>query len=814
MKLIFLPKGGQEFSRGSVFPIMEIPVSGKGGEEIELNDFQWWAPTEKWQEWLKKNPRDWKAESDSSAELTTDQIFELFDLRNSRDVFSYDEFYSLLEQEEGKISKEEAVKRYTKFLFAYNKLTQENKITTSLDLDNLEKNKKCAFILDLAGEDGKEVPETRNAYGIKILPTKKNAKFYLGEIDETSLTGEVDSDQPISDTFIETSVVVAEAVLGGAVVLGTIGLGVKIGASIVGRMGLTRLLTSALPSLSRSGTSGARNLGILRRSFRNAKYYTTTLGGSIPFIKGTSQALKAGFKTKDALKWGKISVGSARSSAGLARATNPIGWIISGVMATQQAYNFLSNKQAPRLGEIEDSEIDAKDSFSPGSISPGESITICWTQEAGGGGILSAIGSAIVSQDTRTTMDIVKLGNFNGKSFFYLVDIHSDVYSKILEENSMILLSFDENIKFERGFLDNDDLKFELISIKDASNLASTTYFQGYCNWDELDQAYSRADDKMLEVPENAPDTYSFHFKYGKNDNIINVVGNLVKNLDSVDTVKSTFLSSDEKDLEKSNESYLVDTSSQVLSFSEFFSSLPINEEEEVPDEVSETYLTETQMVASYTVEKITYADKSLEDQDLPDLLSFIIPADYLESKNNSPIKVDPIQKVTIKSPKKGTIIIETEEAPEPIPIEQIGEPEEELKEPKIEGGVPVELTKDEVKIKFRDNPDALNSIGIPDVTKIKDKDKDDKIKFLDVITPEEKKDLNIEDWDYIKKVKIYKNGKTQDPIMVKFKEGGITGDRGRKIKSSDANFDVALKVADRIQSGFKPVSNKEKEEK
>ena len=57
---------------------------------------------------------------------------------------------------------------------------------------------------------------------------------------------------------------------------------------------------------------------------------------------------------------------------------------------------------------------------------------------------------------------------------------------------------------------------------------------------------------------------------------------------------------------------------------------------------------------------------------------------------------------------------------------------------------------------------------------KAKDKDKDDNINILDMITPEEKKDLDIEDWDYIKKVKVYKDGKTGEPIMIKFKSGGI----------------------------------------
>jgi len=816
MKLIFLPKGSQGFSQGSVFPIMEIPLTEEGSEKVDLNDFQWWAPTDKWQQWLKKNPRNWKAESENYPDLTSDKIFEFFSSKGNS-VISFDEFYSILEKDEneGGISKEEASKKYTKFIFAYNKLTAENKIILNLNLDKLPKNQKYAFFLDLAGEGGEDVPETRNAYEIKIIQTAENAKFLLAEIGETALTGEIKADEPIGTTFMSVARVVTQAALGGAIVLATVGMGVKVATSVSGRIGLTKTLSSLLPGMAKTGTSGSKSLGLLSNVFSRAKYYTKTLGGSIPFVKGTSQALKAGFKAGDAIKWGSMAVGDARLAAGLARSTNPVGWIISGVMAAQQTYNWLSDKQAPRLGEIEDAGIDAQDSFSPGSIPPGQSITICWTQEAGQGGILSAIGNALVTNDTRTTMDVVKLGNFNGKAFFYLVDIHSESYKKILNENSMILLAFKQGDKFERGYFDNDDLEFELISIKDGSSLSATTYFQGYCGWDEFKQTYDKSDDKAIEVSDNAPDEYSFHFKYGKNDNIINVTGKLVKDLGSAEQVKTSLLPSP-GETEKSNESYSSDFSSDVLSFSDFSNNRTnykiLEAEEVLASEAANVQYTETQKIAPYTVDKIEYADKSLEDQELPDLLTFIVPNQYLDSENNSPIKIDPIQEVTIKSPKRGTIIIETDEAPEPIAVGEVGLTGSDENE--IEGGVPVEITKDEVKIKYQDNPDILNSIGIPDVTKIKDKDKDDKIKFLDMITPEEKKDLDIEDWDYIKKVKIYKDGKTGDPILIKFRSGGITGDRKRKIKAEDPNFDTALRVAERIQSGFKGTSNEEDEEK
>ena len=72
--------------------------------------------------------------------------------------------------------------------------------------------------------------------------------------------------------------------------------------------------------------------------------------------------------------------------------------------------------------------------------------------------------------------------------------------------------------------------------------------------------------------------------------------------------------------------------------------------------------------------------------------------------------------------------------------------------------------------------------------------------------------------WNYnavkklIKKVKIYKDGETGEPIMVKFKSGGTTSDRKRKIKFDDPEFNTALKVSNRIESGFRKEDEDEEE--
>lgn len=814
--IVFFQKENSEFTTGQVIPFFQLPVKQEG-EKVELNDFQWWAPTPKWEQWLKANPRDWKAESRiSTFGGTTQEIYESLIDSEKIDplVVSFSEFSSLMEDEgqEGEISEAEASKRYTKFVFAYNKLLKEGKIISNVSLEKLLPNVEYALMLDLQGENEQDLEQTRNAWKFKPLQSSSTSKFVIAEIDETILTGEIPEETSVTEVLIKTGKIVGQVALGGALALGGIALGLKVTSSILTRMGITKVLKLVLPGIKTSASVGkaASSLG------KGAFYFTTRLGGAVPFVKGTVQALRAGnFGISQAIKYGAITANSSRAAAAVAKGSNPVGWIITAVMSGQQAYNWFSGNQAPRYGEIEDEGVEARDSFAPGTIPDGSEITVCWTQEAGQGGVLATLQNVLVSNDTRTTMNLLKIGNFEGKALFYLIDIHSEMYSKMLKENPTIFVSFDQNVKFEHGYLDNDDIEMELIIPDNAKNSGASAFFHGYCKWEEIEQAYNGSDEVMLVVPENAPKEYSFYFKSGKASREVNVTGTLIENLNDADQVKASFGATEDKTETPKNESNRF----EIFSFSDFHAISPeqgnqvfedeSGEIEKAQSEAAKVYLTESQKVAAYEVTKIEFADPSLEGQDLPELATFIIPNDFLESEENTSIKVDPIQNVIIKDPKKGSILIESEESPEPIPIgiEGVTGPAE----PEIEGGVPIEVTPDQIQIKYRDNPDALNSIGIPDVTKIKDKDKDDNIRLLDMITPEEKKELDMEDFDYIKKVKIYKDGKTGEPIMIKFRSGGISGSAGRKIKAEDANFDTALRVANRIQAGFKI---KEKEDK
>jgi hypothetical protein len=790
--IVLFKKENSDFSKGQLMPLVELPV-GQEGEEIYLNDFQWWAPTDKWENWLKANPREWKAESEEPIyKKSSEEIFESLTKEDIIDpsVVNFEEFSKLMEEEgDGAEASASDEKRYTKFVFAYNQLLKDGKIKSSISLKNLEPRQEYALILDLQDEDGEPVEQTRNAYKFKIISSGEESKLIVGEISESILTGQFEEGTTLAENFIKVGKMIGGLAIRGVFILGAVALAIKITIGMVRRVGWIRTLR---------GIRKTKKGWNIFKSIKN-------LGGLTPFIKAASKAIRRGGGLMRALK----------SGAAAARGSNPIGWIITAATSAQQAYNWLSSNQAPRLGEIEDEGIDAHDEFSPGSIPDGSEITVCWTQEAGQSSLGGALMNIVISNDTRTTMNLLKIGNFKGEALFYLISIHSEMYDQMLKENPTIFLSFPESKKFERGVLDNDDIVGKMIIPAGGGEAGVAAFFQGYCDWDEIKKAFDEADDEMISVSPNAPDEYSFHFKYGDSGRDVNVTGDLLKDLTNIDKVQATFL----PDGIKESKSYPKDG---VLSFSKF-SSFSLNENyldyetisedesaqvEEATEKAEETKLTETQEIAVYEVKEIKFADPAFDGDPLPDLSSFIIPNDYLEAENNDPIKVETIQEVETKNPRRGTITIETEIAEEPILAPTGGSEEED-----IEGGVTVEVTKDEIKSKYRDNPDFLNAIGLPDIDKIKDKDRDDKIVMLDFITPDEKEQLGMEDWEWIKKVKIYRDGKTGDPYMIKFKSGGTDVDRKRKIKSSDPAFDTALEVANRIQAGFKQVGSEEEEE-
>jgi len=772
--------------KGDLLPFIFIPVNAPG-RQVQFNDFQWWAPTQNWDAWLTSNPRSWQAESIEYPEgEDNEKIYEFFVDKKivNPSVVSFEEFNLLLNEEENDQNQQQSgqsqqqnqqqtqnsptvnataqkitpenKKSYTKFIFALNKLKKAGKIKEEMSPEYLEKGETYAIIGDLPSADGSPVKATKQAYKMKVINEFNSS--VLVSCDETIPFGKLPEDNGVEG---EQSVVKAIAGWG---------------------MGLATTGVVAIGSI----TAWSATAGLVKRFlFKKAVTSATTT---------TAAAVTPG-------AFGKIGAALTSSTFLWAAA------IIGAYQIIQRVVNFTSKNQAPRLGEIED-EGWARDMFMPGTIEDGESITICWTQSAGNNWFTDLLWN----EDTRTTMDLVKLGDYNGRSVFILIKINSKEYSAILKSKEMVLVAFPDGVKVERGYFDNDELDFSLIEIdKNDKKSSFSIVFEGACLWNEFLSEYQGADDSFVGVPENAPDEYSFHFKYGKNGRDINVRGSLVKNIDTMEGVEAVYNPEGAKN--ESEEMFynefieILAESSEVLSFAEFSEAskdgyVATFEADETPggatggDPESGELPTQTARIAAYDVTSMEYADLGLQGQDLPSLLTFIIPNNYLESEDQDPIEVDPVQKIKMKYPKRGTVIVESEPVPDPVLPGPTGSEEQ------VGGGVPVDVTKGEILNVYRDRPEVLNDLGIKDVQKIKDKDRKDEINILDMITPEEKKELGIEDWGFLKLVKIYKDGKTKEPILVKFR----TGLKKKKFKPSDSEFTTALAVAERVQAGFRNV--------
>jgi hypothetical protein len=715
--MIVLFKKGETYKAGGAFPVVSIPVEAQG-EKKDFNDFQWWAPTDKWNTWLKANPRSWQAESEETEKDFKKRLYESLVEEGEIDskVLDFTSFNSLLEADaagsgssvsvsSAEQPTEEQKKNYTKFVFAYNRLKEGGKIKDELNAASLKKGEDYAIIWDLPGNTGAPVVETRQAYRSKVVSDLPNG--VLVKIDETIPFGKFQEESDAGNILMKIAGFGSQILAGGLTAAAAIGGGIWATKSIASRLSARKAISGGTSWLSRIIGGGAEKAVASNAST-----------AAVDAAAATELELATGVGA-EALGASEIAVGAAVPAAaegGAGAATiaaaesNPVGWIVTAAVIAagtiQRLVNWTSDAQAPRLGQIED-EGWARDSFMPGTIPDGEAITICWTQDAGN----SWFTDILWNEDTRTTMDLIKLGNFKGRSIFLLVQINSKEYDAVLKSKEMILLSFDGNAKFERGYFDNDDLEFEMIAVeKGESNNFISTIFEGYCTWDEMEGAYRGADDSFVGVPENAPDEYSFHYKLGKGDRDINVTGTLIKDIGSLDVMKTTFVAGSPTPNESASTFRLdidwkkISESSGVLSFSDF-SKLPLTmvptfeaEGEEASavktdPEKENKYLTQTEKIAAYEVKTIEFADKALEDQQLPDLKTFIVPNNYLEATDNEEIVVQPIQDVTLKYPRRGTISVESDAAPEPVPVGATGEPE-------VEGGVPIEVTTDEVKIK------------------------------------------------------------------------------------------------------------------
>jgi hypothetical protein len=896
--MILLFKKGSKFTgpsksgeKSSIFPLINLPVYNEG-EKVELNDFQWWSYTDKWNEWLEKNPRSWTAESEEIGEdlqKLAEEIFKgedpyrkFFNFQAEKIISegrmpSFSEFSKIYEQEGEEVQSTSEGRKNTKLVLAIDKMAKQGTFKKEMLIDELEIGKDYAVVVDFISEDGEPAPLSRQA--LKFRKFRETDKFALGYVNYSIPFGKLPEDpenflekigeytlNALKGAGIAAALYASVYVAGQAFLVWSLYKGSK---NIYKNWNTVRKINQTLgrgnfwTKMKNFGLSAFKGRGT--SSIVNAARINLPTGSS---IVGTQAFGKSGqllnlpqtkFVARGAVKRGLISKAASRkliqaaatrgattaaargattAATAAVAGSNPIGWIITAAYAAasgiQQTINWVSKKQAPRYSEVKSF---ASGKFSPGKVKTGNPITVCWTED-GGAGTWGGIAKALTlsKDDTRTTMDLVKLGNFKGKSVFMLMNVNSKSMDEVLKNNDIVLLVFENSKEFSRGAIDNDDLVFETIAIEDSEELAIATYFIGYSDWEDMSSEYKEAPDRSYFVPENAPEKYSFHMSG------INVQGDLMDS-NELEGAIADLLPIPGKTVSVSESLFLESETSESIPFAMNFGSFvnsvseeeeeqikfgPIDKEEEEKEgedkkppvekkkekednkqeeeketswekEFSEinkgknvSYDNPYSQIplAVYEVEDIEFVDPKEKGQ-LPKFKYFIVALESLEAKKDEPIGVEVTSEDPVIEPRFGLAKFspkeEEEKEPEEKPGEESGEEREE-------------------KTKKTTHKDISITSGATKTT-IRDKEVDGGINIYDeFLTDEDKKKLALPNWKNVTYAQIRKNRDGEPQVVVLKNKFAKLGDRVRKIRKGQSGFDNAVDFIERIKSKVKYV--------
>ena len=837
-------------AEGNTFPLISLPVN-ETGSPTELNDFQWWAYTDQWNQWLKKNPREWTAESEESQIDKAEKIWEeIFNQPNPYSQFfnfqvssvlekgklsTFDQFAKIYEAEEADASG--ITKKFIKLGYAVESLAKAGILKADLSLDDIREGEKIAIVVDFRDEAGNPIPESRQA--LRFAKIKDTSKLTIGLVDYSIPIGEIKDDP---GSLLKKVGEYAAAVLVGGVAVGSLILVGQVAGGLASAWALNKAVRGVYSNFSKSKsiTQVVKSPGMWSK--------VKTFGSSI-FGRGASSLASIPNAARVVLPSGAyVQGGIAYNAAGTAlrgaasnsvkvaagtllggEASNPVGWIIAAATAIastgQQLYNWMSDKQAPRFSDVDDF---AKGEFNPSQIPVGKPITVCWTSDGGAGfwgGVLKVL--TLTKDDTRTTMDLVKIGDFGGKSIFILLDVHSKSLEQTLKENDLILLSFDNDVTFERGWRDNDDLEFNTIAIPDMKAFMISTSFVGYCGWGDMQEAYNKAPDVPFYVPENAPSQYQFNYSNSKGEKI-NVSGSLlsVEELDQINIEEIMPIppsGSTSESFQDFRNYKLVSENSKVLSFSEFSSSLVFEaeekgdgkKEEEIIDQWVKDYTKDSNIAKGqeiqaknaessygqvsmpvYKATEIQFVDPASKGQ-TPTFRYFIVGDESLDAEKEEAINVEVTSDDAVNAPRYG---LATYVPPAP--------PKEETEEDtEGETGVePISAVEPEENKEFVTNRDDVdvkqkkNSLVISDTETETEED----VNVLeDFVTEVDKKELGIKDWKNLTKMTVrYDSAKNPIKVILRNKFGG--SDKVRRIRKGEAGFDAAVDLINRVKAGIK----------
>lgn len=867
--IILLATDGK-YARGNDFPMFTIPLKMEGATSQSLEDFQWWAYSSDFKKWLAKNPSEWVADSEEMPNYG--DISEI--IRESLGGSGYSMQKALREsnefQPEGRVSKfgdfisnsifEDAAntkseeEKAVKFHFAYNKLDADGKLDNEFIVKNQTPgNPKAVFLCLEDQESGANLIETLDAYKTMPIETNnENSKFMLFDISDRKLAGKVDDDATgpsLAKDALNTGIKVATYAVAGTAIFASLKY---LGSAIVLRRGWKAI------KFLRTGKTAAKSASLLTKASKGIKGIWSAVNPmkAVSFWSKIGKAGIEGARLQKALgnmqnaglvakSLGMVKgfVTGAKAAGGVAKAaewTNPIGWALLAIDAVGSTWNWYSGNQAPRLGNVEDF---AKESFDPKSIEIGVPITVCWSQPAGGWGMAV---SFLFSNETRTTMEIVKVADTGSESVFILSQINSKEVQKQLAQYDLTLISFDNSDVVERGYFDNEDLDFKMLSVQ--KDLNALFNYQGSCDWELFESEFDNSSGTLLISDPNAPEGYEFHFSDSE-DNIINVVGKKVtteelSKYSSADLnrifgvtlsreTENKIETAEQKPVEDKEDVEVNDNlniSSQVITkFSDFKKQgYPVLEEENVQAKTVSGNSVEgtgdidsagSQMIdltseqksgpaeiAIYIVIERDYADPKLRGKyETGDFTNFLLDSTDWVAKNGDSIEIEPNTDEILEETKRGLYsYIEKKEEVKPVVKDEVQDADDSDKDEDKDKEKEVEVKSDDyyiktnvkdVDIKDRQNSTVIRDTQLPGGVNL----------FDTILTTRDKEALKIENWKTITFAKEFFDAKG-DTTEVKFKNRYAPfGDKSRKYRVTDGEaFELAKRFVEQTKDRIK----------
>lgn len=346
----------------------------------------------------------------------------------------------------------------------------------------------------------------------------------------------------------------------------------------------------AVKNVKKSGRIG----NFIKYPLTIVKRYKTWKRATLPSIKALkgwklARYIAFGRKAKALGKTASVVARGSRVLSGAAKWSNPIGWVLLAADAIGSTLNYTSDNQAPSWDPLIGGEGDAmkdykkticqtaSNVFSPQDIPEGDNITLCWTQNPEGGFALAL--SFVVSNSTRTTMNLTKISNFpipgaskDSEASICLFLINSVNYKPLWDQIKGFDLRFlfIQNGSYEEGYVD-DNIGAYFLGAKsqsgDVDGVLPISYY-GHCNPSVFMDAWSEMGDQLVVIEDKCPDVYNFYFEDSES-NVINVTGRKVKDSDLVNASKkeidsffnvepvSTFIGNPDSETEEEREERL-----------------------------------------------------------------------------------------------------------------------------------------------------------------------------------------------------------------------------------------------------------------